>query len=172
LRGHTDRERVEVFIAGLGRRITSVHTVYLAGGASAVMSGWRDSTIDIDLRPEPDSDELLRAVAELKNTLNVNVETASPLDFIPPLPDWREHSPFITKSGHLEVRHMDFRLQALAKLERGTDQDLADVDAMLESGLVGRRQLAAAFEAIRSSLYRFPAIDEKRFARNVASRTR
>jgi len=135
------------------------------------MSGWRASTIDIDFRPEPDSDELMRAVSELKRTLNVNLETASPLEFLPAPPDWRERSPFIKQAGAIEVRHMDFRVQALAKLERGTGQDLADVDAMLERGLLTRSELADAFETIRPSLYRFLAVDEERLARNVAAWT-
>lgn len=87
------------------------------GGASAVLIGWRPATTGIDLRPEPDSDGLLRAVRDLIRGLDVNVETTSPLEFIPELRGWRDHSRYLTTVGAIEVRHMDFRLQALAQLE-------------------------------------------------------
>jgi hypothetical protein len=38
-----------------------------------VIYGWRPSTIDINLRLEPERDELLRAIVELKERLSVNV---------------------------------------------------------------------------------------------------
>jgi hypothetical protein len=48
--------------------------------------------------------------------------------------------------------------QALAKLERGFDQDLADVKAMLDRGLVDRAWLRRFLVAIEPDLYRFPAV--------------
>lgn len=69
------------------------------------MLGWRPSTIDIDLRLEPDADDILHAIAELKEELATNVELASPLDFIPEPPGWRERSPFLVQEGGLTVRH-------------------------------------------------------------------
>lgn len=59
--------------------------MYLTGGATAVLEGWRPSTVDVDVRFEPDSDVALRQIASLKERLQVNVELASPLDFLPPL---------------------------------------------------------------------------------------
>ena len=44
--------------------------LYLTGGATAVMEGWRASTIDVELRLEPESDDLLRRLAALKNQLD------------------------------------------------------------------------------------------------------
>ncbi len=66
--------------------------------ASAVLLGFRASTVDIDLKLIPDSDELLRAIPKLKEELQVNVELASPDQFIPPLPEWRERSRFIRRA--------------------------------------------------------------------------
>jgi hypothetical protein len=57
--------------------------MYLTGGATAVLAGWRDSTVDIDVRFEPDSDAALSRIQDLKEELEVNVELASPLDFLP-----------------------------------------------------------------------------------------
>ena len=43
------RERIEAFLSALAREATADAQVFLAGGTSAVLIGWRDATIDIDL---------------------------------------------------------------------------------------------------------------------------
>jgi len=159
MRAAADEERTLALLDALGRRVLTPHTIYLVGGASAVLIGWRASTRDVDLRPEPDSDELLRAISELKNALDINIELASPLDFLPELDGWRERSAYVGRHGALTVRHMDFRLQALAKLERGFDTDLGDVHAMLDRGLTNAAELRAALTAFSAGLHRFPAVD-------------
>jgi len=50
--------------------------LYFTGGATAVLFGWRTSTVDIDLKLEPDSDRVLRALPRLKESLEVNIELA------------------------------------------------------------------------------------------------
>ena len=81
-----------------------------------------DSTIDIDLTMEPESDDLLRTVPRLKESLSLNVELASPDHFIPALAGWRERSPFIAREGNVTFRHYDLYAQALSKIERGHDR--------------------------------------------------
>jgi hypothetical protein len=147
-------------------------TLYLVGGATAVLQGWRQSTIDVDIRLEPESDEILRALPDLKNRLAVNVELASPLDFLPELPGWRDRSPFVSQQGAVTVRHFDFYSQALSKLERAFDQDLRDVDAMLERQLVDRVELLRLFEAIEPELFRFPAVDPQGLRKRVKDAAR
>lgn len=49
----------------------------------------------------------MRRLVELKEELQVNVKLASPPDFIPELPGWRERSPLIERTGNLELRHFD-----------------------------------------------------------------
>jgi hypothetical protein len=159
MRTRADADRVRRFLRALGDVAREPSTIYLAGGASAVLEGWRPSTLDVYIRLEPDRDELMREIPRLKEALDLNVELASPLDFLPEPPGWRDRSPFIVQEGQLTVRHLDFRAQALAKLERGFDQDQADVRAMLERGLVTAPELREAFEAIEDRLYRFPAVD-------------
>lgn len=142
--------------------------VYLVGGATAVTEGWRDSTIDIDLAFGPGADEVLRAVPAIKESLNVNVELASPADFIPVRPGWQDRSPFIAQEGTVTFRHYDLYAQALAKIERGHEMDRMDVAALVERGLVERGRLREYFDAIEPELYRFPAIDPPSFRRAVA----
>ncbi|MGH3049208.1 MAG: DUF6036 family nucleotidyltransferase [Gaiellaceae bacterium] len=160
MRADADRARIERLLTELGKRGSSGDRVYVNGGSSAVAYGWREFTQDVDLRIESDDAEpLLRAITELKERLAVNVELASPLDFLPAPGGWRERSPFIGRYGAVDVYHVDFTLQALAKLERGLERDLGDVEAMLELGLTSTHQVRDAFAAIEHELYRFPAVD-------------
>jgi len=143
--------------------------MYLTGGATAVLEGWRASTVDIDVRFEPDSDEALTRIRDLKNELSVNVELASPLDFLPPLPGWQQRSRFLFREGNLEVFDFDLYSQALSKLERGFDLDLEDVASMVRSGQVEPKALLELFEAIEPELFRFPAVDPATLRKSVTS---
>lgn len=154
-------ERIRRFLSELGRATKSPATVYLTGGATAVLHGWRESTVDVDVKFVPENDELFRAIRDLKDELEINVELASPDLFVPVTDDWASASPLEMTENQLTVRHFDLRAQALAKVERGHSRDLADVKAMLDRELVSRDELRAYFAAIRASLYRFPAIDER-----------
>ncbi len=161
-------DRIRDFMRRLGAAIPVDTRIYLAGGATAVLSGWRESTIDVDLKIVPESDAALRALPELKEALRLNVELASPDLFIPPVPGWESRSPFIVREGRVDWHHFDPYSQALAKIERGHDRDREDVSAMIRLGLVDRGELARHFEAIRPQLFRYPALDPEALARKVA----
>ena len=141
--------------------------IYLVGGTTAVLMGWRSSTIDIDLVTRPEDDALLRAIPAIKERLQVNIELASPLDFIPVPPGWEDRSPPIARIGRVSFHHFDLYAQALAKLERGHRQDVADVREMLARGLVAAPRLLVYFDRIELDLYRYPAIDPASFRRAV-----
>lgn len=159
MREPADAERVRRLAAELGRVVPPGTKMYLTGGATAVLEGWRPSTVDIDVRFEPDSDAALRRISELKEELDVNVELASPLDFLPALPGWQERSRFRFREGNLEVFDFDPYSQALSKLERGFELDRGDVRGMVEAELVKPERLLKLFEGIEPELYRFPAVD-------------
>jgi hypothetical protein len=143
--------------------------VYLTGGATATLYGWREATIDVDMRMDPERDDVLRELPIIKERLHVNVELASPADFIPVKAGWESRSPFVKQIGSMCFYHYDLSAQALAKIERGHDRDIADVRAMLDRGLVKRASLRDDFEAIYPLLYRYPAIDPQSFRRAVAA---
>ncbi len=143
--------------------------MYLTGGATAVLEGWRESTVDVDVRFEPDSDAALAKIGELKERLSVNVELASPLDFLPALDGWRDRSRFRFREGNLEVFDFDPYSQALSKLERGFDLDLEDVASMVRSNQVDPLELLELFGGIEPELFRFPAVDPKRLRTAVES---
>jgi hypothetical protein len=167
MRRLADADRIRAFMRALGHAATASGQVFLAGGTTAVLLGWRPTTVDVDLKLVPEQDAVLRAIPRLKESLELNVELASPDDFIPVAPTWMERSPFIAQEGPRTFRHFDLTSQALAKIERGHAQDLDDVREMLEGGLVTRERLLEDLATIEPLLYRYPAIDPPSFRRAV-----
>lgn len=167
MRPPVDRARIRDLARELARVARQPVRVYLVGGATAVVEGWRASTVDVDLRIEPEDDEVYRALPRLKEALQINIELASPPDFIPELPGWRERSPLVLIEGKVEVRHFDPYSQALSKIERGFAQDLSDVKQMLTTGLVEAERLRDLYAAIEPDLYRYPALDPSAFRRKL-----
>lgn len=167
MRPLTDAKRLDAFMDALAQAARHPARVYLTGGATAVLLEWRASTVDVDLTLDPDHDELYRAIATLKDSLGINVELASPAQFIPELPGWRERSVLIRQSGPLAFYHYDFYAQCLAKIERGHVKDVDDVRAMIGRGLVEPARLRQFFDGIAARLYRYPAINPEKFRRAV-----
>lgn len=151
----------------LGQRVRGPGRIYLVGGATAVLHNWRPMTIDVDIKPEPEPAGLFEALATLKDELDINIELASPDQFIPPLPAWRERSIFIARYGPLEFFHYDLYGQALAKLQRGHPRDLTDVRAMRRDGLIENEKVRTLFQEIQPQLLRYPAIDPAKFREAV-----
>ncbi len=167
MRALADRERIQRLLEALGRAAKSEVRIHLAGGATAVLLGWRGTTIDVDFVMRPEDDAVLRAIPALKEELQINVELASPADFIPLPPGWEDRGTFIARIGKVTFFHFDLYAQALAKVERGHRQDLADVHEMLARGLVDRQEALEYFARIEPELYRFPALDPPSFRRAV-----
>jgi hypothetical protein len=167
MRGLADEARIRSFMRELGRAARLPARVYFTGGATAVLSQWRASTIDIDVKIVPEHDALFRAIPELKESLQVNVELASPDDFIPVPDGWEDRSIFVAQEGPITFLHFDFVAQALSKIERGHAQDREDVRQMIARGLVRPAAIRASFAEIESQLYRYPAIDPPTFRQAV-----
>lgn len=141
--------------------------VYFTGGTTAVLLGWRETTVDVDLRFDPELDELFRVIPEIKERLQINVELAAPSDFIPALPGWQDRCQYIGREGKVSFFHYDPYSQALSKIERGHEQDIQDVETMLQKGFVERQKLLALFIEIEQNLYKYPAIDPLSFSKAV-----
>jgi hypothetical protein len=86
MRRVVEPDRIQRFMTALAVKATHQARLYFTGGATAVVLGWRTSTIDVDIHIVPDDDRLLRALPELKKDLEINVELACPAHFIPELP--------------------------------------------------------------------------------------
>lgn len=153
------RETLPAFLRRLGAAAHTPGRCFLTGGASALLEGWRRTTVDIDLHFDPEPAGVFEAIPGLKRELGVNVKLAGPPQFVPVPAGWADRSPAVGQFGRLEVRHFDFLGQALAKLARGFTRDQDDVRAMLARGLVTAAGLRRAFEEVQPQLLRYPALD-------------
>ena len=151
----------------LGREASDSGCIYFTGGASALLIGWRSSTVDIDIRLDPEPSGIFQAIAKLKQELDINIKLASPQDFLPALLGWRDRSIFIGQQGEISFYHNDFTAQALSKLSRGYNRDIDDVRAMYKQKLFSLEKLRDCFEAIASELIRFPSLDSNVLRRKI-----
>jgi hypothetical protein len=159
MRPNVDPHKIERLMQALGREAQGSGCIYFTGGASALLIGWRSSTVDVDIRLDPEPPGIFQAIAKLKQELDINIELASPQDFLPALPGWRDRSVFIGKQGKISFYHYDFTAQALSKISRGFDRDINDVQAMYKQRLFSCIELRDCFEAIAPELIRFPSLD-------------
>lgn len=168
MRRPLDPDRLRQVLDALGRACRGPGVIYLTGGATALLEGWRSATVDLDLKLDPEPEGVFAAIARIKEELDVNVELASPDDFLPQLRDWREQSPLVGRFGQVEVRHYDLRAQALAKLARGFERDVGDIHAMLERELVTCAALDSALEQMEPQLERFPRVSGRELRRRLS----
>ena len=169
MRQPTEAARVRDLMKRLGAESRGPGRIYLVGGASAVLLDWRATTVDVDLKLDPEPAGVFEALARVKDALNINVELAAPDDFMPTLPGWRDRSVFIARHGLVDFFHYDFYAQALAKIERGHERDLRDVEAMGRRRLIESARLLDLFRAIEPALIRWPAIEPASFRDRVRS---
>ena len=167
MREIADAERIRRFMKELAASAETETTVYFTGGSTAVLLGWRRTTIDVDVKIVPEDDRLLRALPRIKEALKINVELASPDQFIPPLAGWEERSLLEEREGRLSFRHYDLYAQALSKIERGHTQDMEDVRQMFERGFIRSEDLLRRFREIEPRLYQYPAVNPATFRKAV-----
>lgn len=169
MRQPVDKSSIEAFLRELGRRVKQPGKLYLTGGAALVHAGIRGNgatTADIDMKLDAANEaETQEALRQLKNELDIDLELAWPGDFIPTPPSWEASSRYVGRYGALDVFYLDFVTLALAKISRGSERDLRDVEALAQSGDVTREALLEAAEAIRPALGRghYFNVDPDRF---------
>ena len=159
MRSNLDTAKLDAFVQAIGRMATGPGRVYLVGGATALLLGIRDQTIDVDIKLDPEPKGIFESISILKERLEINVELSSPDQFIPPLPGWRERSELITKAGEVEFFHYDFYGQVMSKITRGHRHDLTDASEIIRLGKVDVGKLSLLFEEIQPNLVRYPAIN-------------
>jgi hypothetical protein len=160
-------EKLKKFMDELAALARSPGKIYFTGGATALLLGFREQTIDIDIKLDPEPEGAFEAIAQLKDQLDLNIELASPDDFIPATSDWREKSPLIASVGGVQYFHYDLALQALSKVERGHDKDINDVRNLVRGGHVTIEELRRKFADIEPRLIRYPAVDVQKFRGNL-----
>jgi hypothetical protein len=165
--------RVHYFLVKLGMEFRRPARLYLVGGTTLVYEGLREQSLDIDISFEVADEheaEFAQVIRRLKDEMQINVEQASPGDFIPLPSGWKERAKHVGRFGTVDVFHFDLYSTALSKIERGREGDYQDVLALLGSEQIDLHELRAAFENImprleRESLKRNP----ERFRRNFAT---
>jgi hypothetical protein len=55
--------KIERLMQALGREAQGSGCIYFTGGASALLIGWRSSTIDVDIRLDPEPLGIFQAIA-------------------------------------------------------------------------------------------------------------
>jgi len=85
----------------LGRRLRRPVRFYLVGGSVLIDLGLRESTLDIGYVATSDDRaalaDLEQTIRALKNELDVNVEPASPADFLPIPPSVLDRSRYVRR---------------------------------------------------------------------------
>jgi hypothetical protein len=156
-------ERLRIFMREISRRTQGEGRVYFTGGSTALLLGLREQTIDVDIKVDPEPRGIFEAIADLKNELSLNVELASPDDFIPAPPAWQDLATPIERIGDISFFHYDLCMQALAKIERGFSQDLADARGLVEKKFVSIENLKKRFVQIEDRFIRYPVINPDEF---------
>ena len=129
--------------------------VYVVGGGTAVLRGWRASTIDADLHS--DQDGVFRDIQGIKTRLNLNVEYARPEHFVPPLTGSDDRHLFIDRVGSVDFYHYDPYAQLLSKVVRGFRKDLVDARHFVTSGMVDPQRFRELVHGVPESHYaRYP----------------
>lgn len=159
MRSHTSKDRIGLLMQRLGAAVSTEGRIYFTGGVSAVLIGWRETTIDVDLKAEPEPQGFFECLPGLKDDLDINIELASPDLFVPALPGWQDRSRFIARHGKLSFYHYDFYGQALAKMERDHPRDRHDVACMIRDLLVNPARLLELFVEIEPQFIRYPAVE-------------
>ena len=167
MRAETDRAKIDQFMRELGQRVRGQGRVYFTGGVTAILNGWRDMTVDIDCKFDPEPAGIFEVLPFLKDELDVNIEMAAPEDFILALPGWEDRSRYIATFGRISFYHYDYYSQALSKIERNHARDVGDVAEMLARGLIRKDKLLELFEEIESELKKYPAIEPRAFRERV-----
>jgi hypothetical protein len=136
------------------------HRVYFVGGGTAVLQGWRESTIDADLFS--DEEAIFHDIQGIKERLQVNVEFARPEDFVPPLAGTENRHVFIETIGNVSFYHYDPYAQLLSKIVRGFERDMRDASSFLDSGMVDGARFRSLVEKIPKTEYaRYPALSRE-----------
>jgi len=125
--------------------------VYIVGGGTAVLAGWRVSTIDADLYAE--REEVFRDVQGIKERLGLNVEFARPEQFVPALAGSADRHLFIDRVGGVDFYHYDPYAQLFSKIVRGFRKDLLDAEQFVRSGMVDPRRFNDLVRQIPESAY-------------------
>ncbi|HEY1349425.1 MAG TPA: DUF6036 family nucleotidyltransferase [Ktedonobacteraceae bacterium] len=156
MRPRVGQQEIEQFLVQLGRT-RQPGRLYLVGGAALVHRGIRPGqTLDIDIQITVDPANLTAQVAQLKQRLNMNIEFASPADFMPLPAQWETRSQFIKRYGQVDAFYFDWYSIALSKMQRASRQDIVDVQLLVRQGFVTLTELDHLYQDVLGKIGRPP----------------
>jgi hypothetical protein len=156
------RERLFDLMRALARSAPrrGSYRVFFVGGATAVLAGWRASTIDADLYS--DTDAMFDDIQAIKERLQLNIEFARPEDFVPALAGSGSRHIFIESVGKVSFFHYDPYAQLLSKIVRGFNRDMLDAASFVTSGMVDPKRFRSLVHAIPEAAYsKYPALSRR-----------
>jgi len=169
VRNELTRDRLRALMREIATSAPSggAYRVYLVGGGTAVLAGWRRSSVDVDLFS--DQEEVFRDIQRIKERLRINIEFARPEHFVPELPGSELRHVFIETNGPVGFYHYDPYAQALAKIVRGFRRDVEDARQFIQSGMVEPDRLRSLVAQIPESAYsRYPSLSPVGVTKAVA----
>jgi hypothetical protein len=115
-------------------------------------------------------DEMVTAIRRIVDQAQINVEFASPEDFIPIPAQWMAQARYVGRYGLVDVFYFDFYSLALSKIARGTDRDLIDVKLLIQQKVITLEGLDAACNEVLPRMGKRPYInlDPQHFAERYA----
>jgi hypothetical protein len=156
MRQRVGQQQIEQFLIQVGRTRQSGR-LYLTGGAALVHRGIRPGqTLDIDINITIDPTNLMAQIAQLKQKMNINIEFASPGDFIPLPTQWEARSAFIQRYGQVDAFYFDWYSIALSKMQRANQQDTIDVQLLVRQGYVGVSELDLLYQDVLNKIGKPP----------------
>ncbi|HLL78966.1 MAG TPA: DUF6036 family nucleotidyltransferase [Ktedonobacteraceae bacterium] len=168
MRHVVDKGAIEAFLQQLGKSFQKSGRLYLVGGAALVHLGVRPgTTLGIDIQVAGANEgELIVAIQQMIHRFQINVEFASPGDFIPLPAQWESHARFVGRYGKIDVFYFDFYSIALSKFERGNTRDIADVKLLIQQGIITLDELDRAYQEVLAQLGkgRYPRVTPQRFS--------
>lgn len=169
MRPAVDKDEIERFLRTFGQQYRKSGRLYIAGGAALVHAGIRSGrTQGIDI--EVTDGDMLVTIDQLKHRLHLNIEIASPKDFMPVPTQWEAMSHYVGRYGDIEVFYFDFYSIALSKIDRGTTRDLQDVQLLVQQKAIDLPPLDGAFQDVMSQVQtpqgrmRYPRFDPTAFS--------
>lgn len=136
------------------------YRVFFVGGGTAVLAGWRLSTIDADLYS--DTEAVFRDIQAIKERLRLNIEFVRPEHFVPALADSESRHVLIETIGRVSFYHYDPYAQLLSKVVRGFNRDLEDASNFVASGMVDPQRFRSLVAGIHESAYaKYPTLSRR-----------
>lgn len=123
-------------------------------------------TLDIDIQITVDPANLTAKIVQLKQQLNMNIEFASPGDFMPLPAQWEARSEFIRRYGQV----FDWYSIALSKTQRANPQDVADIQLLILKGFINKVELDAVYQDVLNKIGNppydrlFPNLSQQQFS--------